>query len=276
MSRIDCSTLVVRRGGRTILDGIDLRAEAGEFVAVIGANGAGKTTLLSALAGLLVPGSGAILLDGRNTADWNRAQLARARAFLPQDPRCEWPIPVERLVALGLTPVLPAFGGLPRALASRVDAVLETCDLVSLRRQPATTLSSGEFARAMLARALVSDPDVLIADEPVAGLDPRHALDTMARLRELARAGRLVIASVHDLTLAARVATRIVALASGRVAADGAPAAVLDSALIRRVFDVEAQVSRTPAGLFVDYGAGEPASSTNKDGVLEFAKRTHS
>src|SRR4029077_14490197 len=138
-------------------------------------------------------------------------------------PRCEWPISVERLIALGLTPVLPAFGGLPEAWRERLNAVIGTCDLEPNRDQAATTLSGGEFARGMLARALVGNPDILIVDEPMAGLDPRHVLDTVQRLLDLARAGKLVIAAVHDLTLAARYATRIVALNRVRVAADGVP-----------------------------------------------------
>jgi iron complex transport system ATP-binding protein len=106
------------------------------------------------------------------------ASWQQRRAYLPQNPRCEWPIAVERLVALGLTPILPAFGGLPAAFTARISAALEACDLAATPLKPATTLSGGELTRAMLARALVGDPDVLIVDEPMSGLDPRHALDT--------------------------------------------------------------------------------------------------
>ena len=105
----------------------------------------------------------------------------------------------------------------------------------------------------MLARALVGNPDILIADEPISGLDPRHALDTVRRLRELARGGKLVIASLHDLTLAARYATRIVALDHGRVTADGPPGEILTPELMRSVFDVEARISGTGATTIVDY-----------------------
>jgi iron complex transport system ATP-binding protein len=255
VTALSCIGIGVRRAGRTILDRIDLRAEAGEFVAVIGANGAGKTTLLSALAGLTAPDSGAVALAGADLGSIGRKRLARMRAYLPQDPRCEWPISVERLVGLGLTPVLPAFGGFPRSFQRRIDSMLKDCDLVAQRDQPATTLSSGERARAMLARALVGDPEILIADEPIAGLDPRHALDTVTRLRALAGLGKLVVASMHDLTLVARYATRVVALSGGCVAADGPPSAALDADLVRRVFDVDAALAATAAGPLVDYRA---------------------
>jgi iron complex transport system ATP-binding protein len=164
---------------------------------------------------------------------------------------------VERLVALGLTPTLPAFGGLPLSFGPLITQALQACDLLEHRRQPATTLSGGELARAMLARALVANPDVLIIDEPIAGLDPRHALDTARRLQGLAKNGKLVIASVHDLTLAGRYASRIFALANGRVHGDGATESTLTPALIRSAFEVDACVSGTLGSLYVDY-AGPP------------------
>jgi iron complex transport system ATP-binding protein len=180
-------------------------------------------------------------------------KLARRRAYLPQNPRCEWPISVERLVALGLTPTLPAFGGLPTSFGPKITQALQACDLLDHREQSATTLSGGELARAMLARALVADPQVLIIDEPIAGLDPKHALDTAQRLRLLAQGGKLVIASIHDLTLAGRYANRIFALSNGHVQGDGVTQETLTPALIRSAFEVEACISGAPGSVYVDY-----------------------
>jgi iron complex transport system ATP-binding protein len=253
MSVLDASRLCVRRGARAILDHVSLHAESGDFVAIIGPNGAGKSTLLSVLAGLQKPDSGTVALDGISIHALSGRKLAQRRAYLPQNPRCEWPISVERLVALGLTPTLPALGGLPQSFGPRIAQVLDACDLLDHRGQPATTLSGGELARAMLARALVADPDVLIIDEPIAGLDPRHALDTARRLQGLAKSGKLVIASIHDLTLAGRYASRIFALSNGCVQGDGATATTLTPALIRSAFDVEACVSGAPGSVYVDY-----------------------
>ena len=260
MTELAASGLTVHRSGRSIVERLDFRAESGEFVAVIGANGAGKSTLLAILAGLLAPDRGTVRWDGRSIHDMSRADIARRRAYLPQNPRCEWPISVERLIALGLTPTLPAFGGLSRDMQMRVDAMLDEWDLLPHRDQAATTLSGGELARAMLARAAVGNPDILIADEPISGLDPKHALDTVARLGASARSGKLVIAALHDLTLAARYATRIYALDHGRVAADGAPEDILTPDLLRTVFEVEACLSGTGATAFVDYRAPLPVS----------------
>lgn len=253
MTVLSASNLMMHRGGRPILRDVAFRAQSGEFVAIIGANGAGKSTLLASIAGLIVPDAGTIRLDDADLAGLTRVQIARRRAYLPQNPRCEWPLSVERLVALGLTPVLPAFGGLPAEMQMRVDAMLDEWDLVFHRAQPATTLSGGELARAMLARALVGNPDILIADEPISGLDPRHALDCAGRLSALARGGKLVIASIHDLTLAARYATRICALDHGSVTDDGPPEKILTPELLRSVFEVEACVSGAGARAFVDY-----------------------
>jgi len=154
-----------------------------------------------------------------------------------------------------LTPTLPAFGGLPVRFEPLITQALQACDLLDHREQPATTLSGGELARAMMARALVADPDVLIIDEPIAGLDPKHALDTARRLQSLARSGKLVIASLHDLTLAGRYANRIFALTNGLVQGDGAVDSTLTPALIKSAFEVEACVSGTQTTLYVDYAA---------------------
>ena len=239
---IEARDIHVRKGGRQILANVSVKAGMGEMLVVIGPNGAGKSTLLSVLAGLLKPDSGDVQLDGRDIAAISPRELATRRAYLPQNPVCEWPISVERLVALGFGPTLPMFGGFAPAQDAAISAALAATDLTARRTQPATTLSGGEFARAMLARAMVATPDILIVDEPVTGLDPRHAMDGMARLSRYAAQGKLVIASLHDLTLAARHATRILALKDGRVLGDGAVSQTLTPGLIWDVFGVRGEL----------------------------------
>jgi iron complex transport system ATP-binding protein len=247
MTTLVANALGVRRGARSILQELTLSASGGEFIAVIGPNGAGKSTLLAALAGLVMPEAGMVALDGAPLPTIAPRELARRRAYLPQNARCEWPLPVERMVALGLAPT-------GREDAARIDAVLADCDLTAQRAQPVTTLSGGELARAMLARALVSDPQVLIVDEPLAGLDPRHAWDAARRLRELAvDQGRLVIASIHDINIALRRATRVWALRDGRMLADGPPAQVLHTTLLGDLFDVHAQLRGEGGSTWVDF-----------------------
>ncbi len=243
MSLLAAEAVTVRRNGRAIVDRVSMNLTSGAFVALLGPNGAGKSTLLSCLAGLLKPDEGKVTLDGTNIQAIGLRTLALRRAFLPQSPRAEWPVSVERLVALGLTPQLPAFGALPATLAERVTEALAQVDMLSHRDQPATTLSGGELARAMLARALVGDPEIVLADEPLAGLDPRHAIDGIVRLRGLALAGKLVIASVHELTLAARHATHVAVMREGKLIALGETASTLTADLIADAFEVRACVS---------------------------------
>jgi iron complex transport system ATP-binding protein len=198
------------------------------------------------LAGLAPADAGAVLLDG---APLPRPQAwARRRADQPQSPPLEWPLPVHRLVALGLTPHLPALGPLPSAYDPAIGAALDATQLRDRAGQAATTLSGGEFARAMLARALVGSPQILIVDEPVAGLDPRHAMASMALLSERAAAGTLVIAALHDLALAARHAGRILALKEGRLTHDGA----MTAEMVETVFDVGARMRGQGAEVMVD------------------------
>lgn len=241
-------------GGTSVLQGIDVAAGPAEFIAVLGPNGAGKSSLLAVLAGLLQPDAGSVQLNGQSLQKIAPRQLARQRAYLPQSPRCDWPIPVERLVGLGLTPDLPAFGSFTGSDTARIEAAIAACGLQEHRLQSATTLSGGELARAMLARAMVGDPRLLIVDEPLAGLDPRHQLDAAQRLQHFAcDAGKLVIAAVHDLNIALRFATRIWALRGGRLLADGPVATTLQPALLRELFDVEACISGSGARAYVDF-----------------------
>jgi iron complex transport system ATP-binding protein len=257
MTTLTATGVSVIRAGRVILDGVSLAATGGDFIAVIGPNGAGKSTLLSVLAGLLRPTLGRVDLDGGDLRHIHSRTLAARRSYLPQNPRCEWPIAVERLVALGLMPILPAIGGLPAAYTQQIDEALQRCDLADRRQQPATTLSGGELARAMLARALVANPQILIVDEPVAGLDPRHALDAMRRLAQYAQSGNIVVAAIHDLTLAARYSTRIFALCGGEALGDGPTAQTLTPDLLRDAFDIEACVAGEASNRYVDYRSAD-------------------
>lgn len=249
-----------KAGGRTLVDRVSLVCKSRQFVALLGANGAGKSSLIRMLTGLVSPTAGTILLDDRTVQSFHRREMARRRAYIPQNARVEWPIAVERLVALGLMPQLPAFGDLDATAWYKVEVALRQCGLIHKRHQPADTLSGGELARAMLARALVGNPDILIADEPLAGLDPRHAIEGMVQLAGLARAGRLVIASIHDLTLAARYATHVAILHQGRLTAFGPTQTTLTPANIRTAFEVNARIAGVGTHARIDLGVpAEPA-----------------
>ncbi|MGC4250147.1 MAG: ABC transporter ATP-binding protein [Sphingobium sp.] len=253
MSALDLDRITVRRGERTVLDTVTARFSAGRLTAVIGPNGAGKSTMLDVAAGLLRPASGTVRLGDEELSAIGRRDLARRRAYLPQRAGVEWPISVERVVALGLTPALPAFGSLPATMQPAIDEALAACDLLDLRHRQATSLSGGELARVMLARAIVGDPELLIVDEPTTGLDPRHALDAMRRLRARADAGRTVMMAIHDLDLALNHADDLVAIRDGRLLAAGPVADVATEEMLSALYEVRVRLDSDGDGRIVRF-----------------------
>lgn len=253
MNALGLDNIFVRRGDRNVLDNLSLRFAAGRLTAVIGPNGAGKSTLLDVIAGLLRPAAGSVRLGDEHLAMIGRRRLAQRRAYLPQRATVEWPISVERTVALGLTPNLPAFGALSATMQPAIDEALAVCDLLELRDRDATSLSGGERARTMLARALVGDPELLIVDEPTADLDPRHAIDAMRRLRARANAGRTVVMAIHHLDLALNYADDLVAIRGGRLLAAGSVGEIATEALLGALYDVRVRLVRDHDGMTVRF-----------------------
>lgn len=225
-------------GSRTVLDHIDLAVPAGRITAVVGPNGAGKSTLLRALAALITPSAGEISLDGRPLATLASREIARAIAYLPQERAVHWPLAIRAVVALGR---LPHRDGLPAAAddAHVIDRALEAMDVTHLADRPVSDLSGGERARVLVARALAQDAQLLLADEPTAGLDPAHALALFALFERLTSERRSVVVALHDLSLAARFAHHVVLLAGGRIAAAGPPADVLTPPHLEAAFGVK-------------------------------------
>jgi iron complex transport system ATP-binding protein len=225
--RIEARGLRVSLKGREVLRGLDLSAEPGQLTAIVGRNGAGKTTLLKALAGLVAPGAGMALLDGRPLGAWDRGSLARTLAYLPQERLVHWALTARAVVALGRLPYQPLGAGESAADRAAVAAALAAMDAAHLAHRPVSELSGGERARVLIARALAQEPRVLLADEPAAGLDPAHQLTLFRHLAGLAEAGRTVAVAVHDLSLAARFCHSIALVDGGRTVAAGKPQDVL-------------------------------------------------
>lgn len=248
---LEARGLTLKRGRREILAGLDLSLRAGEVTALVGPNGAGKSTLLAGLCGLLPPAAGAALLDGQDLAALPAPARARRIGFLPQSPEIAWPLEVRILVGLGRTPHIGA-RGLSAADARIIDAALEEAGAADLAERDASTLSGGERARVMIARVLAGEPDWLLADEPLAGLDPGCQIDAADTLVRRARAGCGVVLTLHDLTLAARIADRVLVLAGGGLMADGPPEAALAPDVLGRAFGVRTALRREPGGLAVD------------------------
>lgn len=228
-------------GGRALLDGVSLSVRPGEVVGLLGPNGSGKSTLLRILARLAAPSSGSITLNGNPIAGLDRRLTARTLGYLPQSARSDWPISARETVMLGRTPFLSPLTRISEADHAAVENALAVTDTAHLANRTVTTLSGGERMRVMLARVLAGSPTLLLLDEPVTGLDPRHQLEAMLLLDRLARDGRGTLVVLHDLTLAARFCHRVYVLHEGRVVAEGPPAEALDAATIAAAFEVEAR-----------------------------------
>ena len=252
MSRLEARGLTLRRGGRPVVRDLDLSLRAGEVTVLLGPNGAGKSTLLEALCGLLRPASGQVLLDGGDLAALEPAARARRIGLLPQSHEIAWPLEVRILVGLGRIPHIGA-RGLSAEDARIIDAALAGAGATDLAERDASTLSGGERARVMIARVLAGEPEWLLADEPLAGLDPSYQIDAAETLARRARAaGCGVVLTLHDLTLAARIADRVLVLGDGTLIADGAPETALAPDVLARVFGVRTALRRGPEGLSVD------------------------
>ena len=231
----------VRLGGVNVVERASLELRAGQLTALVGPNGAGKTTLVRALAGL-VPADGRILLDGRPLADATPRQRARRIAYLPQGNAFHWPLAVAAIVRLGRTPHGDPFSHPTEADRAAVRRAIAATATEAFAERPVTTLSGGERARVALARALATEAAALLVDEPTVSLDPRHQLVVMGLLRDAARAGGAVLAVVHDLTLAARFADRVLVMDRGRLIADAPPGEALSARRIAETFRVDAAI----------------------------------
>jgi iron complex transport system ATP-binding protein len=237
---IRCQGLSVTLGGRSVLSGIDLDCAAGMLIGVVGPNGAGKSTLARAVLSLVPLSAGRVLIDGHDAATLRAVERARRLAYLPQGQELHWPLSVERLVGLGRLPHLAPFSRIGAADAVAIEAAMQETGTLGLRHRVATELSGGERARVMLARALATGAPALIADEPLASLDPAHQIEVMELLAGRARSGALVIVVLHDLSMAARYCDRLLLLHEGRLVADGTPDATLTDAALAEVYGIAA------------------------------------
>jgi iron complex transport system ATP-binding protein len=247
MTALVAQSLSVTLGGAPILDAVSAGFAPGQVTAVLGPNGAGKSTLLACLAGLRTPDSGDVLIGGVSRTSLDRRDLARRIGFLPQTADVHWDIDVQTLVGLGRFPHRGRWGESTADRAAVVQA-MATTDVTQFAARRVQTLSGGERARVLLARVLAGMPQWLLADEPLANLDPAHQLDGLDCLRGAAATGAGVVVVLHDLNHAARVADQVLLLRDGKVVAHGPPDTVLTEALIAQTYRVATHLGTTPAG----------------------------
>jgi iron complex transport system ATP-binding protein len=229
-----------RVGSSWLVRDVTLHVRHGELLALVGPNGAGKSTLLNLLSGERQPSEGTIVFEDRELKSWGTSDLSRRRSVLTQDNHVAFPFRVSEVVAMGRAPWRghDQEGDDDAAIAD----ALARADVAHLADRAYTSLPGGEKARVSLARVLAQRTDVVMLDEPTAALDLRHQEDVMRVARELASQGRAVVVVLHDLTLAAAFADRMVVLDRGAVAASGAPAQVLEAPLLERVYGLPVRV----------------------------------
>jgi iron complex transport system ATP-binding protein len=235
---LEARDLVVRYGrGRPVLDGVSCAAREGRLLAVVGPNGSGKTTLVRVISGLLRPDRGEVTMNGRALSGWSRAELAGVLAVVPQGETVTFPLRVEETVMLGRYARLGPLAAPRAADRAAVADALARCDVADLAARTIDTLSGGEWQRVRLARALASEPRVLVLDEPTTSLDIRHEMELFELVRHLVDGGLAGLMITHHINLAARYADRILLLREGRVAGQGRPAEVFREDTLRAVFD---------------------------------------
>ena len=233
MIAVDRLTLAL--GGQTVLNDVSLTLRPGRLTAIIGPNGAGKTSLIRALAGLIVPQSGTITIHGIPVAELSPVARARWIGYLPQDGEPAWNVTALELVALGRLPHRSRFAGPSPEDDEAVFAALVATDTARFAKRTIGTLSGGEKARVKMARVLAGDPDWILADEPIANLDPPHQRDMLGLLRAAAAKGKGAVAVLHQLD-AATTADDVVILKSGKLIASGPARDVLTAENLEAAF----------------------------------------
>jgi iron complex transport system ATP-binding protein len=239
---LTAESLTLTLGHRRVVDGVDLTLASGKITVLLGPNGAGKTSLLRALAGLIVPHGGSACLDSADIAHISPRDRARRIGYLPQSAELAWSLPVREVVALGRHPWRSPFAALGPADVRLIDEALTATDTIHLADRLTGELSGGERARVLLARVICGTPEWLLADEPLASLDPAHQLDILDRFRAIADTGCGVVLVLHDLNHAVRIADEVILLRDGRLVTHGSATAVLDAANIGRVFDLTVDI----------------------------------
>lgn len=234
---LSAAGLAVAAGGQALLDAVGVQVRAHEVLGIVGPNGAGKSTLLRVLAGVQVPDTGEVALGSESLAAIAAPARARFLGYLEQRPFVHWPLSLEQVAGLGRLPHGDASSVQGQAA---IDAALAATDTAALRSRAFQTLSEGEKMRAHLARVLAGAPRVVLADEPIAALDPWHQLQVLELLRAEAARGTGIALVLHDLQLAARFCDRLLVLDHGRAVASGTPREVLKADVLATIWRIEA------------------------------------
>lgn len=239
--------LTLEYGRQVVIESLDVDIPAAQITVMVGSNGCGKSTLLKALARLLKPAQGTVVLNGADIQRKPTVQVARELAVLPQSPVAPEGLTVEQLVRMGRYPHQTWLQQWSRADQDAVTAILHATDLHALKDHGVDSLSGGQRQRAWIAMTLAQDTDILLLDEPTTYLDLAHQIEVLDLLDALnADHGKTIVMVLHDLNLAARYAHHMIAMHDRGIFAQGAPARILDAPLVKAVFDLDCHVIADP------------------------------
>ena len=232
--------------GTVISEDLSVEVPEGSFTAVIGPNGCGKSTLLRALARVLVPAEGRVLLDGRAVQQYRSKELARELGLLPQASSAPEGIRVADLVSRGRAPYQGLFQQWQATDEEAVESALRDTGLTELSGRLVDELSGGQRQRVWVAMLLAQQTPIMLLDEPTTFLDIAHQYELMELFRRFHEEGKTIVAVLHDLNQVARYADHLIVMRQGDVITTGPPEAVISEDLVERVFGLRSLVVPDP------------------------------
>lgn len=231
---------------RVVAEAMNVSIPDGSLTIIVGPNACGKSTLLRALARLLPPKAGAVLLDGAPISSLGTKEVARRLGFLPQAPLAPEGVTVTDLIARGRYPHQRVLRQWSVEDEVAVKAAMAATGVADLADRQLEELSGGQRQRVWIAMALAQETSILLLDEPTTFLDISHQIEVLDLCLDLQRAGRTIVAVLHDLNLAARYATRLIAIRDGRIVAEGPPSEVVTADVVEHIFDLPCRVISDP------------------------------
>lgn len=266
-------SLDLRYDRELVVQALSVQIPPARITTIVGPNACGKSTLLRALARLLAPVNGHVLLGEQDIRQQRSREVAQRLTLLPQSPIAPDGITVADLVARGRYPYQSLFRPWSTEDAEAVASAMEATGVTEVAERPVQQLSGGQRQRVWVAMALAQDTPLLLLDEPTTYLDLSHQVEVLDLLQELnASTGRTIVLVLHDLNLASRYSDHLIAMAEGQIEAEGDPETVITVENVRRVFGLETQIVRDPVSdtpLVIPVGRAHARSATESTPTAE-------